>query len=232
MIGDLLIIISLVFGISLAVAHSIASVPCFAVALVSIVYLLYASQIAQKETRGSSFEPVMFFADRNHSFRDVTAFFETITQAEDRLAIAEDVRLYRAQLGFKLRVVVFRTAAFDKKTFDDAKGRINKRANKEWNVSQWVSLEEAAKMMRLNIICADEMNTELHSFLSQNAEHNLSRAEGILNMAIVGNRIVIPPLYGSCYLAEIRRYEGVIRFIERAFCAGEQMREGARFLRI
>ena len=98
--------------------------------------------------------------------------------------------------------------------------------------SKLTSLEEAAKMMRLNIICADEMNTELHSFLSQNAEHNLSRAEGILNMAIVGNRIVIPPLYGSCYLAEIRRYEGVIRFIERAFCAGEQMREGARFLRI
>ena len=72
-------------------------------------------------------------------------------------------------------------------------------------------------MMRFNIICTDKLNDALYKYLSQNANRNLTRVEGIINIAIVGNEIIIPPIYGECDLAEIGRYKGVIGFINRFF---------------
>lgn len=70
-------------------------------------------------------------------------------------------------------------------------------------------------MMRINIIFADTLNDELSRFLSQNANHNLSRVEGIISIAMIGSQIILPPLYGECDLAEVNRYRGVIQFIEK-----------------
>ena len=220
MICVLLVFISLVFGVSFAVIRSLVAVPCFAAALLSIAYLLYVKRIALKEAKRGGFEPVVFQADQSWSFQDVAAFFEGITVAGDQIATPENVRFYRTDHILKLRVVVYGTAAFDRKEFESAKDRINKKANKALDISQWVSLAEAAKMMRLNIICVDVMNDELRRFLSQNACRNLTRAEGIMNIAIVGDKILIPPLYGQCDPAEIRRYTGVVRFIEESFQPG------------
>lgn len=71
----------------------------------------------------------------------------------------------------------------------------------------------ASKMMRFNIICTDDLSDVLYTFISKNANHNLTRVEGIINIVIVGNKIIIPPLYGECNLIEIRRYKSVIKFI-------------------
>lgn len=212
----LLIVVSLVFGIAYAAARSRAAVSCFAVALLGAGYLLYADRVARREERQGGFEPVVFQADRAWSFRDVAAFFEGITDEGDRIA-AEDVRFYRTDHIFQLRAMVYRTDAFDKKAFDSARDRINKKANKALNISQWASLGEAAKMMRFNIICTDTLNDELRRYLSQNACRDLTRAEGIMNMAIIGSRVLISPLYGRCDLADVRRYKGVLRFIDQAF---------------
>ena len=213
----LLIVVSLVFGIGFAVVRSWAAVPCFGAALISVAYLLFADRAARREERQGGFEPVAFRADREWSFQNVTAFFEGITVAEKQVVTSENVRFYLTDHIFKLRAVVYGADAFDKKAFDSARDRINKKANKALNISPWVSLGEAVNMMRFNIICADELNDELHRFLSQNACRNLTRAEGIVNMAIVGDRILIPPLYGRCDPVEIRRYKGVVGFVEQAF---------------
>jgi hypothetical protein len=72
-------------------------------------------------------------------------------------------------------------------------------------------------MMRFNIICADALNDALYQFLSKNANRNLTRVEGIINIAIINNQIIVPPIYGECDLAEISRYKGVIKFINQVF---------------
>ena len=69
--------------------------------------------------------------------------------------------------------------------------------------------------MRFNIICTDVLNDALYQFLSQNANRNLTRVEGIINIAVVGNQLMIPPLYNECDLAKISRYKGVIKFINQ-----------------
>lgn len=69
--------------------------------------------------------------------------------------------------------------------------------------------------MRFNIIYTDTLNDTLYQFVSQNANRNLTRVEGIINIAIIGNRIMIPPIYGDCDLAEISRYKDTIKFINK-----------------
>ena len=84
-----------------------------------------------------------------------------------------------------------------------------------WQSELTQPLEIWISMMRFNIICTDVLNDALYQFLSQNANRNLTRVEGIINVAVVGNQVMIPPLYGECDLAEISRYKGVIKFINQ-----------------
>ena len=44
-----------------------------------------------------------------------------------------------------------------------------------------------------------------------------SESLGIINIAIVGNQIIIPPLSSDCDLTAIDRYIGVITFINQVF---------------
>ena len=95
------------------------------------------------------------------------------------------MRFFRLRKIFKLRTVIYRTNSFDKKDFDNAKDRINKKANKELNISQWVNRMDAGNMMRFNIIYTDVLNDALYQFLSQNANRNLTRVEGIISICIL-----------------------------------------------
>lgn len=70
-------------------------------------------------------------------------------------------------------------------------------------------------MMRFNIIFTDTLNDSLYQFISQNATRSLARVEGVINIVIIGNQIIIPPIYGKCDLAEISRYKYVIKFINQ-----------------
>jgi len=215
LIAILLTIISIGFGfLFLLVPSSVAAI-FFAIAVVCVVYLVHSSRTAKKEAKENIYKPVIFNANQNLTFEEIVNIFESLTDKENRLSTSEDVRFYRLNKIFKLRTVLYRTTVFSKKDFDNAKDRINKKANNELNISQWVDRSKARKMMRFNIIYTDILNDALYQFFSQNANRNLTRAEGIINIAIVGNQIIIPPLYGECDLAEISRYKGVIKFINQ-----------------
>lgn len=208
-------IVSLTFGVALLLDRSHGAIPCFAVVLLSIANLLYINRAAQVETRETIPGPVALSSTRSCSFGEAVARLEGITSAEDRLSLSEEVRLFRTKRILTLRVVVYHAASFDKRAYDKARAGINRQANQKWDLSPWVSLSEAAKMMRINLICAEEMNDALRRLLSQNAEHNLRRAEGVIHVGLVGGQLLLPPLYGACDLADLRRYKSVLRFLEQ-----------------
>ncbi len=214
LIAILSTIISLGFGILFLFVPSFVAIIFFAIAIISMIYLIYCSRATKKDAKETVYKPVVFSANKNLAFEEIISIFENLTDKENQLSTSEDVRFFRLNKIFKLRTVLYRTADFNKKDFDNAKDRINKKANKELNISHWVGTE-AVKMMRFNIIHTDILNDALYQFVSQNANRNLTRVEGIINVAIVGNQIMIPPIYGECDLKEIGRYKGVIKFINR-----------------
>ena len=215
LIAILLTIISIGFGILFLFVPSFVAIIFFVIATICIVYLIRSSRTAKKEAKENIYKPVVFNGDKNLTFEEIISIFENLTDEENQLSASENVRFFRLNKVFKLRTVIYRTDNFNKRDFDNAKDRINKKANKELNISQWVNRMEAGNMMRFNIIYSDILNDALYQFLSKNANRNLTRVEGIINIAIVGNQIIIPPLYIECDLAEISRYKGVIKFINQ-----------------
>ena len=215
LIAILSTIISIGFGILFLVVQSFVAIIFFVITAICIVYLIHSSHTAKKEAKENIYKPVIFNADKSLTFEKIVSIFKNLTNEGNQLSTSEDVRFFRLKKIFKLRTVIYRTDSFNKKDFDNAKDRINKKANKELKISQWVNRMEAGNMMRFNIICTDVLNDALYQFLSQNANRNLTRVEGIINIAVVGNQIMIPPLYNECDLAEISRYKGVIKFINQ-----------------
>ena len=215
LIAVLSTIISIGFGILFLFVSSFVAILFFVIVAICILYLIHSSRTSKKETKEDVYKPVIFNADNNLTFEKIVSIFEDLTDEENQLSTSEDVRFFQLNKIFKLRTVIYRTDNFNKKDFDNAKDRINKKANKELNISQWVNRAEAGNMMRFNIICTYVLNDALYEFISKNANRNLTRVEGVINIAIVGNQIMIPPIYSDCDLAEISRYKGVIKFINQ-----------------
>ncbi len=215
LIAILFAIISIGFGILFLFVPSIIAIVFFVIAIVSITYLIYCNHISKKELRETNGKPVVFKTEHNLSFEEIVAVFENFTDEENKLSTSEDVLFFRLNKIFKLRTILYKTADFNKKDFDNSKDRINKKANKELKIFPWVNRFEAGKMMRFNIIYTETLNDTLYKFVSQNANRNLTRVEGIINIAIIGNQIMIPPIYGDCDMAEISRYKDTIKFINK-----------------
>ena len=215
LIAILLIIISIGFGLLFLFIPSFGAIAFFAAAVICIVYLIHSGRTAKREAKENIYKPVVFNANKNLSFEETISVFEKLTDRNNQLSTSENIKFFQLKKIFKLRTILYRTANFNKKEFDNAKDRINKKANKELNISQWVDRTEAGKMMRFNIIHTDILNDALYQFISQNASRSLNRVEGSINIAIVGNQIIIPLLYGECDLAEISRYKAVIKFINQ-----------------
>lgn len=214
LIAVLSTIISIGFGILLLFVPSFIAIIFFVIAVFCIVYLIHSSRTVKKEVKETTYKPVVFNNYKNFTFEQITDIFESLTAKENQLSTSVDVRFYRLNKIFKLRAVLYKTADFNKKEFDSKKDRINKKANKELHISQRADAD-AVKTMRFNVIFSNTLNDELYRLISKNTNHNLTRVEGIINIAIVGNQIIIPPLYGECDLAQIGRYNGVIEFVQR-----------------
>ena len=211
----LLTIIAVGLGILFLFVLPFTAIIFFAVAVISVIYLIYVNHTAKIEIKEGVYKPVIFDADRNFSFEELAGIFENLTDKENQLFTLDDVRFFRLKKIFKLRIVLYRTEDFNKMEFDTSKDRMNKKANKELDISPWVSRADAGKMMRFNIIYTHALNDALYQFISQNANRNLTRVEGIINIAVVGHQIMIPPLYGECDLLEISRYKAIIKFINQ-----------------
>ena len=211
----LLTIISIGFGVLFLLVPSFVAILFFVIVAICIVYLIHSSRFSKKEAKENVYKPVIFNADNNLTFEKIVSVFEHLTNEENQLSTSEDVRFFRLKKIFKLRTVIYRTNDFNKKDFDNAKDSINNKANKELEISQWVNGAKTHNMMRFNIIYTETLNDTLYKFISQNANHNLTRVEGIINIAVVSNQIMIPPIYGECALLEISRYKNTIKFINR-----------------
>lgn len=178
-----------------------------------VIYLVFSSKRVKEEIK-TIHNPLIIKLKNNLSFNDLVDVLESLTTESARIYLSDDIRFYHFKNNFKSRVILYRTNDFNKKEFDKQKARINQKANKQFGCKKWFGRSETNTYMRFNVIYATEANDELTTFFSHNSQQNLSRVEGIFNIAVIDNEIVIPPLYGDCYYEEIRRYEKIIKLID------------------
>lgn len=215
LIATIITIISTSIGILLLFAHSFISIVFFIISVFFIVYLIYNHHLAKTEEKDNIYKPVVFNTQTNFSFEEIVDIFNSLTDCENRLSACDNVLFFRFNKIIKLRTILYKTDNFSKRDFTRAKEHINRIANKKLNISHWVNRFDARNMMRLNIIYTDVINNELNQLISQNANRNLTRVEGIINIAVVGKKIIIPPLYGEYDLAEVNRYKNIVKFISQ-----------------
>ncbi len=189
------------------------AVVCFSGCCLCVVVLIAVSRYYKKETAQCPYEITLAHKfeydevkrilsqraepDRCRDFQNDSAFFCFLNRI------------------FHNRFLVVNMPRFDKSDFDAKKKRINKAVNKDFEVTQWTTTDEARKEMRTNIIVTNEMNEPLYAFLSNNACTLLRRAEGIIHFAIAGDRLIIPPLFGEADMREVGRYKKSIKILTK-----------------
>lgn len=211
----LMVVATGILAISLTAKKFVCAVLCFAVLVVLLTVLIVIANRYKNEEKKSDNYP--YKIDYAHEFD-----FEDIKQRISQLSNNEDCRDFSNESAYfcilnrtyRNRVLLVNMPGFDKSVFDSRKKRINKSINREFRISQWVSMENAHKMMRTNIVVANEMNDSLYDFISNNAETLLRRVEGVINFAIVGNCLIVPPFFGDAEIFEISRYQKSIKLIK------------------
>ena len=208
------------FGLMIVslISHSYAAAAFGAVFFLCTSLAIYIDQRAKKYAKLAAKEPETISSYQNLPFDIADSILSGLTPQCNVLKLCEDAFFYRINGNLRIRVILYHTENFDKKSFDRTKNYVNQKVNTHYHISPWVSSYEAGKMMRLNIICTNSMNDALLKLLSINAAHNLRRTEGVINIAICGNILYFPPLFGACDLIEVRRYRAVIHFLTKHFC--------------
>ena len=166
----------------------------------------------KKDANTYDAKPCVLCEHSGIKYEDLLKRFESLSAKGNRLCLSENLQFFRFKKKQLYTTVIYKTDSFSKSEFDRAKKRINKKANKEFNIPHNIAQYEDEKCFRLNIICLDSMNDEANYLLSLNAEHNLRRAEGLMNIAVVGDKIIIPPIYGDCYQS-VFKYKKIVNFI-------------------
>ena len=75
--------------------------------------------------------------------------------------------------------------------------RANRAANHAHPEKQEGPQWEIASRARVNLVVCDAMNDALSRYIGTHAQHLLSRNESIINMAVVGDRLLMPSVRGA-----------------------------------
>ena len=208
-------IISLGFFVLFIIGKMIlASVICFFICCLCITVSTIILRYYKKENNILKHHPYEIILAHKFEYDDVKRIFLKQVQPELCRNFQNNSAFFCfLNIVLNNRLIVVNAPLFDKTDFDAKRKKINKTINKEFQVTQWVQRSKAAKSMRTNIIVTNEINESLYTFLSSNAGTLLRRVEGIINFAIAGNRLIIPPLFGEADILEISRYKKSIKIL-------------------
>ena len=187
---------------------------CLSLFVLSAVMLILIARYCKKE-KELSHHPYIVRLPREVSYE---AFKHSLSALADpgecRDFPKESAYFCFLKATFENRFLVVNTDYFVRSDFDSIKKNINKKINKDCNVTQWVLRDKAAKLMRVNVIVTRDVNAELYEYLSHNAGDLLRRVEGVINFALVGDGLIVPPVFGDMSVLEVKRYKKSITDIK------------------
>lgn len=167
----------------------------------------------EKKSAEIKYSPLILTCSSTYSFECLINKFKKLSGDEKHISLSDNLHYFLFNSHFDSKCICYKTDNFIKKEFDNSKAKINKKANAFFNLSQWVSRRDFYTLMRFNVIFTSQMNAELNRLLSRSADQMLRRVEGVINIVIIDNQIMIPHLSLKGY-GELKRYKGIIKFLE------------------
>ena len=67
--------------------------------------------------------------------------------------------------------------------------------------------------MRVNLIYTECVNDALFNYISEDAEILLTRVEGIINIVVSNDRLIVPPLKPTISIYAIDRYKDMVKML-------------------
>lgn len=126
---------------------------------------------------------------------------------------SEKSAFFMLKKKYNVRVLLYSTEDFNKKEYDEEKKKINRKSNKLYNINHWVAIRKARKPMRLNLIYAECVNDTLFDYISGDAETLLTRVEGIMNIVVSNDLLIVPPLKPTISIYAIDRYKDMVKML-------------------
>ena len=196
----LLVLLSL-FSLMLAVAFAVggdwreAAVTAGICAVFTGV--LVCLERRQKRQRQEASRYYTFPLPHAFDYETVCAAIEAAPGVQWTHLCDETARICRIEGAFSWRVALLHQPEFSASACKAQRERANLSANRAHPEKQEGPQWEIASRSRVNLVVCDTMNDALSRYIGTHAQHLLSRNESIINMAVVGNSLLIPPVRGA-----------------------------------
>ena len=187
---------------------------CFLILFICIViYIFFFYKNEYSVKKEFILKPFEIKINPAIKYSDIYSALEKNCNNNECFKFSENSAFFRLKNKYIVRIILYRTEEFNKKDYDEEKKKINRKANKIYNISQWVSIHKSRKQMRINLIYTDCVNETLSNYISGDAEILLTRVEGIINLIVSNGKLIVPPLQPTFYMYAIDRYKDMVRMI-------------------
>ena len=151
----------------------------------------------QKRQRQEATRYYTFPLPRAYDYETVCAAIETAPGVQWTYLCDETARICRIEDVFSWRVALLYQPEFSASACKAQRDRANRAANRAHPAKQEGPQWEIASRARINLVVCNAVNDALSRYIGTHAQHLLSRNESIINMAVVGNSLLIPPVRGA-----------------------------------
>lgn len=188
---------SLILAIAFAVDGSWRETAVAVGFCVLLAGVLVCLECKEKRLRRESIQYYTFPLPRAFDYETVCTAIETAPGVQWTYLCDETARICRIGGVFSWRVALLYQPEFSASACKAQRDRANRAANRAHPEKQEGPQWEIASRSRVNLVVCDAMNDALSRYIGTHAQHLLSRNESIINMAVVGNSLLIPPVRGA-----------------------------------
>lgn len=196
-----LLLLPSLFSLMLAIAFAVGGDWREAAVAVGVCVLLAGVLVCleckEKRLRRESIQYYTFPLPRAFDYETVCTAIETAPGVQWTYLCDETARICRIEGVFSWRVALLHQPEFSASACKAQRDRANRAANRAHPEKQEGPQWEIASRSRVNLVVCDAMNDALSRYIGTHAQHLLSRNESIINMAVVGNSLLIPPVRGA-----------------------------------
>lgn len=151
----------------------------------------------EQRLRRESTQYYTFPLPRAYDYETVCAAIETAPGVQWTHLCDEAARICRIEGAFSWRVALLHQPEFSASACKAQRDRANRAANRAHPEKQEGPQWEIASRARINLVVCDAMNDALSRYIGAHAQRLLSRNESIINMAVAGDRLLMPPVRGA-----------------------------------